>query len=36
MDDFHQYLLGQKIEFTEADFTKDYDWIKRRLQSRDL
>ena len=33
MDDFHQYLLDQKFEFTEADFTKDYDWIKRRLQA---
>jgi carboxyl-terminal processing protease len=33
MDDFHQYLLDQKVEFTEADYTKDYDWIKRRLQA---
>jgi carboxyl-terminal processing protease len=33
MNDFHQYLLDQKVDFTEADFTKDYDWTKRRLQS---
>jgi carboxyl-terminal processing protease len=34
MDEFHQYLLNdQKMQFTEADFTKDYDWIRRRLQS---
>ena len=33
MDDFHHWLLDQKIEFTEADFTKDYDWIRRRLQA---
>jgi len=33
MDGLHQYLLDQKIEFTEADFTKDYDWTRRRLQA---
>jgi len=33
MDALHQYLLDQKIEFTEADFTKDYDWTRRRLQA---
>ena len=33
MNEFHQYLLDQKIEFTEADFTKDYDKVKRRLQA---
>jgi carboxyl-terminal processing protease len=33
MDEFHNWLLSQKIEFTEADFTKDYDWIQKRLQS---
>jgi len=32
MNEFHQYLLDQKIEFTEADFTKDYDKVRRRLQ----
>ena len=33
MDAFHQYLLDQKIEFTEADFTRDYDKVRRRLQA---
>jgi carboxyl-terminal processing protease len=33
MDEFHNWLLSQKMEFTEADFTKDYDKIKKRLQS---
>jgi carboxyl-terminal processing protease len=33
MDEFHQFLLSQKIEFTEADFTRDYDKVRRRLQS---
>jgi carboxyl-terminal processing protease len=33
MDDFHQYLLQNKFEFTEADFTKDYDWTRRRVQA---
>jgi carboxyl-terminal processing protease len=33
MDEFHNWLLAQKTEFTEADFTKDYDWIQKRLQS---
>jgi len=33
MDDFHNYLLQEKFEFTEADFTKDYDWTRRRVQA---
>jgi len=33
MDAFHDYLLAQKAEFTEADYTKDYDWTRRRLQA---
>jgi len=33
MDEFHQWLLDQKVEFTEADFTRDYDKVRRRLQS---
>jgi carboxyl-terminal processing protease len=32
MNSFHDFLLEQKIEFSEADFTKDYDWTRRRLQ----
>jgi len=33
MNEFHQFLLDNKVEFTEADFTKDYDKIRRRLQA---
>jgi carboxyl-terminal processing protease len=33
MDEFHQFLLDKKIEFTEADFTRDYDKLRKRLQS---
>ena len=33
MNEFHQYLIDQKVEFTEADFTKNYDWVRRRLQA---
>lgn len=33
MNAFHQFLLDTKIEFTEADFTKDYDKLRRRLQA---
>ncbi|HKD06680.1 MAG TPA: S41 family peptidase [Bryobacteraceae bacterium] len=32
MDEFHQFLIDKKIEFTEADFTKDYDWLRKRVQ----
>jgi carboxyl-terminal processing protease len=33
IDLFHQWLLDKKIEFSEADFTRDYDKIRRRLQA---
>jgi carboxyl-terminal processing protease len=33
MDDFHAFILEQKVDFTEADFTKDYEWTKRRVQA---
>ena len=29
--ELHDYLLGKKVNFTEAQFTKDHDWIKRYL-----
>ena len=31
--DLHDYLLDKKVSFTEVDFTKDHDWIKRYLTS---
>lgn len=33
MNDFHQFLLDQKIEFADTDFTKDYSEVRRRLQA---
>jgi len=33
MDEFHNWLLDKKIEFSEADFTKDYEKVRRRLQA---
>ncbi len=32
VNDFHQYLLDNKIEFTEADFTGNHQWIKEQLK----
>ena len=32
VEDFHQYLLDQKIPFTEADFAQHHDWIKQELR----
>jgi len=29
---FHQYLLDQSVEFTEAEFTENYDWTRRLLR----
>jgi len=31
IDDLHEFLLKQGAKFTEADFTKDHDWIRRYL-----
>jgi carboxyl-terminal processing protease len=33
MNEFHAWLVKQNVEFSEADFTKDHDYIKRALQS---
>ena len=32
MDEFKKWLQGRKIEFTDAEFTKEYDMIRRRLE----
>jgi carboxyl-terminal processing protease len=32
LNDFHAFLLKEKINFTEADFTRDMDWIRRYLK----
>jgi len=31
INELHDWLLTQNMKFTEADFTKDYDWIRRNL-----
>ena len=33
MNEFHAWLVKQGLEFSEADFTKDQNFIKRSLQS---
>jgi len=33
MDAFRNWLLEQKYQFTEADFTKEYEQIRRRVQT---
>jgi hypothetical protein len=32
LNEFHDYLLKQNYDFTEAEFTQDADWIKRLLK----
>jgi carboxyl-terminal processing protease len=32
LNDFHDYLLKEGIEFTEAEFAQNTDWIKRLLK----
>jgi len=31
INELHDYLLNKKVNFTEAEFTKDHDWIRRYL-----
>ncbi len=32
MNDFHEFLLNEKFQFTEAEFAENNDWIKRFLR----
>ena len=32
MNDFHQYLLKEKVEFTEAEWAENNDWLKQQLR----
>ena len=32
VDDFHQFLLDNKVDFTEADFTENHQWVKDQLK----
>ena len=33
LNDFHDYLMKQGVEFTEADWTRDHDWIRDQVRS---
>jgi carboxyl-terminal processing protease len=33
VDDFHQFLLDNKVKFTEAEFTQNHQWIKEHIRS---
>lgn len=32
LNDFHQFLLKEKVEFTEAEWAENNDWIKQQLR----
>ena len=32
METFHKYALKEKVEFTEADWTDNFDWLKQELR----
>jgi carboxyl-terminal processing protease len=32
INQFHDLLLKDKVDFTEAEFTKDHDWIRQQLK----
>jgi carboxyl-terminal processing protease len=33
LEGFHDYLMKQGVKFTEADWTKDHDWIRNQMQA---
>ena len=34
LDEFHQYLMKEGLKFTEADWTRDHDWIRKQLRQQ--
>jgi hypothetical protein len=32
MNDFHEYVLKDGADFTEAEFTENHDWLKQRVK----
>lgn len=32
MNDFHQYLLKEGVQFTEAEFAENHEWLKQQLR----
>lgn len=33
LNDFHDFLMKEKIPFTEADWTRDHSWMRNQLQA---
>ncbi len=33
LNDFHDYLMKDGIKFTEADWTRDHDWLRNQLRA---
>jgi carboxyl-terminal processing protease len=36
MNDFHQYMLKNNVQFTEAEFAENVDWLKVQLKREAL
>jgi len=34
LNDFHDYLMKQGVQFTEADWTRDHSWLRDQLQQQ--
>ena len=34
LEQFHEYLMKEKVQFSEADWTRDHDWIKKQLRQQ--
>ena len=34
LDQFHDYLMKEGVHFTEADWTRDHDWLRKQLRQQ--
>jgi carboxyl-terminal processing protease len=34
LNDFHEYLMKQGLQFTEGDWTRDHDWLRAQLRTQ--
>ena len=34
LDQFHDYLMKQNVQFSEADWTRDHDWVRKQLRQQ--
>ncbi len=32
VNEFHEFLMANKVQFTEAEFTENHDWLKQQLK----